>query len=36
MTFIVSPARLNDGQASNRPEFPTMDGKADRMIAGRQ
>jgi hypothetical protein len=25
-----------DGHASNRPEFSTMDGMADRMIAGRQ
>ena len=25
-----------DGHASNRPEFLTMDGKADKMIAGRQ
>src|SRR4029077_19906370 len=25
-----------DGHASKRPEFPTMDGKVDRMIAGRQ
>jgi hypothetical protein len=24
-----------DGHASNHPEFPTMDGKADNMIAGR-
>jgi hypothetical protein len=25
-----------DGHAGNRPESPTIDGKADKMIAGRQ